>query len=135
MATPTPIQQFHGLGRRKTSTVRIFLRPGGTGKITVNGRDVQDYFNRARHFEAIHRPLEVTGRLRDHDVVITAEGGGMTGQADAIKLGIARALEKEDPSLRHVLKDSGCLTRDPREKERKKYGQKRARKQFQFSKR
>lgn len=137
MATPThtPILQFHGLGRRKTATVRIFLRPGGSGKITVNGRDLNDYFNRAKHFEAVMRPLEVTNHTRDHDIIATAEGGGMTGQADAIKLGIARALEREDPTLRHVLKDSGCLSRDPREKERKKYGQKRARKQFQFSKR
>ncbi|MEO7994917.1 MAG: 30S ribosomal protein S9 [bacterium] len=136
MAPPAKTQpvQWNGLGRRKTATVRIFLRPG-SGKITVNGKDVQDYFTRARHFEAIYQPFERTHTLNQFDVIATMRGGGISGQADAIKLGIARALQRMEPTHHQALKDSHCLTRDPREKERKKYGQKRARKQFQFSKR
>ncbi|MCG3150860.1 MAG: 30S ribosomal protein S9 [bacterium] len=133
-ATAPKLTQWHGLGRRKTATVRVFLRPG-SGNIVVNGKDSHDYFTRARHFEAILQPFEVTGTLNQYDVLVTARGGGVVGQADAIKLGIARALERMDPAMRQVLKSNHCLTRDPREKERKKYGQKRARKQFQFSKR
>lgn len=133
-ATAPKLTQWHGLGRRKTATVRIFLRPG-SGTITINGKDSREYFNRARHFQAILQPFEATGTLNQYDVIVNATGGGVVGTADAIKLGIARALERMDPAMRHVLKTAHCLTRDPREKERKKYGQKRARKQFQFSKR
>jgi small subunit ribosomal protein S9 len=121
-------------GRRKTATTRIMLKEG-SGQITVNGKDLKNYFNIKKHQDAVIEPLIVTDSVKKYDIEINAKGGGQTGQADAIKLGIARALVGENEILRDVLKKKGLLVRDPREKERKKYGQKKARKRFQFSKR
>jgi small subunit ribosomal protein S9 len=128
------IQQHLGTGRRKTAIARIFLRPG-KGDITINGRTLDNYFPT----EALRVPVRqalLTAEMADKfDVVILAHGGGVAGQADAIRLGIARALVEFNGELRPKLKKAGFLTRDPRKHERKKYGQKGARKRFQFSKR
>jgi len=121
-------------GRRKTSTARVMLLEG-SGKIQINKKDLKEYFNLEVHQEAVKQPLLATNTLNKYDVIVNVRGGGQTGQADAIKLGIARALVGENEILRDVLKKKGLLVRDPREKERKKYGQKKARKRFQFSKR
>ncbi|MFN7921039.1 MAG: 30S ribosomal protein S9 [Bryobacteraceae bacterium] len=121
-------------GRRKTAVARVFLRPG-QGKITVNRRPLDQYFPSESSRAAVRQPLlaaEVDGKF---DVLINASGGGMRGQAGAIRLGIARALVEFNAELRGKLKQLGMLTRDPRQHERKKYGQKGARKRFQFSKR
>jgi small subunit ribosomal protein S9 len=126
--------QYLGTGRRKSAIARVILKPG-TGQFIVNGKPVNEVFNRQTHLTAIYMPLKVVNRENQFDVMATTNGGGISGQADAIKLGLARALERFMPDLRKQLKVEGCLTRDPREKERKKYGQKRARKRFQFSKR
>lgn len=126
--------QYIGTGRRKTAVARVRIKPG-TGKIIVNGKPLNEVFNRPAHLVAIYAPLKAVNRENQFDVWATTCGGGISGQADAIKLGIARALVNYMPELRTQLKAEGCLTRDPREKERKKYGQKRARKRFQFSKR
>jgi small subunit ribosomal protein S9 len=122
------------VGRRKESVARVRLRPG-TGKIKVNKRDFEDFFPRETHRIIVLQPMEVTGTLNKFDVIATLSGGGASGQAGALKHGISRALMKSDNNLRLALKKSGFLTRDPRAKERKKYGRKRARKSFQFSKR
>ena len=128
------IEQYLGTGRRKRSIARVFLRPG-SGKITVNGRELANYFppeaGRVPVQEAL-RTVEMTDRF---DVLVLANGGGVAGQAGAIRLGIARALVEFNAELRGALKKAGLLTRDPRQHERKKYGQKGARKRFQFSKR
>jgi len=126
--------EYVAVGRRKESTARVRLRPG-TGTIKVNKRGLEDFFPRETHRILVMRPFEVSGARDKFDVIATISGGGISGQAGALKHGIARALLKTDESLRVVLKKAGFLTRDPRAKERKKYGQKRARKKFQFSKR
>lgn len=123
-----------GTGKRKCAIARVRIRRGN-GKIEVNGVDAEKYFPRIAHIQEIRRPFEVIGRPGDFDVIANVEGGGLSGHADALKLGIARALVAFDATFRAPLKDAGCLTRDSRIKERKKYGQKRARKRFQFSKR
>jgi small subunit ribosomal protein S9 len=123
-----------GTGRRKTSIARVRIRPG-EGKIRINDRDFEAYFLIIRQRNAVLAPLEQTGRRTQFDVVIRVDGGGITGQADACKLGIARALKKFDEQLGDGLRDSGLLTRDGRMKERKKYGLRGARRGTQFSKR
>lgn len=123
-----------GTGRRKSSVARVRVRPG-EGKITINGRDMETYFTLTRQRNAVVAPLEQTGKLTELDVIIRVGGGGITGQADACKLGIARALKKMDEALMDGLRDSGLLTRDSRMKERKKYGLRGARRGTQFSKR
>lgn len=130
-----PVEQFYGTGRRKSSTARVYLRTG-KGKITINGDLISKYFNGRETLEnIIKQPLKETHTLTKYDIIITVEGGGTTGQAGAIRHGIARALIQANPALRISLKQLGLLTRDPRMKERKKYGMKGARKRFQFSKR
>jgi len=121
-------------GRRKEASARVVLRPG-TGKIIVNGRDVEDYFHIARYLVTIKQPLQLVKKVSELDVIANVRGGGTTGQAEAIRHGIARALCALDPELRPTLKKAGLLTRDPRAKERKKYGRPGARKRFQYSKR
>ena len=126
--------QHIGTGRRKTSVARVFLR-SGKGVITVNGRPANEYFTTETAKASIRQPLLATETADKFDVVVLADGGGFTGQAGAIRLGIARALVEFNSELRAKLKQMGFLTRDPRKHERKKYGQKGARKRFQFSKR
>ncbi len=126
--------QYYGTGRRKTSIARVFLRPG-SGKITVNGRAFEDYFVTEQQRIAARRALVATDLASTFDVLTTVKGGGVTAQADAVKMGTARALLEYNIELRASLKEQGFLTRDARMKERKKYGQKGARKRFQFSKR
>jgi small subunit ribosomal protein S9 len=123
-----------GTGKRKCAIARVRLRRG-TGKIEVNGLDAAVYFPRVQQVAAVKKPLEAIGRVDDFDVLAHVIGGGVAGHSDAVKLGIARALVTFDATFRTSLKKAGCLTRDARVKERKKYGQKRARKKFQFSKR
>ena len=127
--------QYHGTGKRKTSTARVFLMPGGSGQVIVNHIDFQEYFKSKTHRMAVTHPLVLTDNLETFDVYVNVRGGGYTGQAGATRLGIARALLQVDPELRQALKKAGFLTRDPRIKERKKYGQPGARKRYQFSKR
>lgn len=126
--------QYTATGRRKEAVARVFLRPG-TGVITVNGRPLEDYFPLVHWRSAVKQPLVVTETADKFDVLINARGGGLTGQAEAARLGIARALCEFNSELRPKLKELGLLTRDPRMKERKKYGQPGARKRFQYSKR
>ena len=126
--------QYYGTGRRKTSIARVFLRPG-SGKFTVNGRAFEDYFVTEQQRIAAKRVLVATDLAATFDVLTTVKGGGVTAQADAVKMGTARALLEYNVELRASLKEQGFLTRDARMKERKKYGQKGARKRFQFSKR
>lgn len=128
------IIQYYGTGRRKTSIARVFLRPG-SGKFTVNGRAFEDYFVTEQQRISAKRVLVATDLSGTFDVVTTVKGGGVTAQADAVKMGTARALLEYNVELRASLKEQGFLTRDARMKERKKYGQKGARKRFQFSKR
>jgi small subunit ribosomal protein S9 len=128
------IEQYLGTGRRKTSIARVFLRPG-SGKIIVNGRPFENYFPTEAARMPVRQPLQTVEAQDRFDVVVLANGGGVTGQAGAIRLGIARALVEFNPEFRGPLKKAGLLTRDPRAHERKKYGQKGARKRFQFSKR
>jgi small subunit ribosomal protein S9 len=125
---------FYGTGRRKTSVARVWLRPGGGG-ITVNRRRFEDYFPRETLRMIICQPLQLTNTLGQFEATINVGGGGPTGQAGAVRHGIARALLQFDDSLRQALKRAGFLTRDPRMKERKKYGQPGARSKFQYSKR
>jgi small subunit ribosomal protein S9 len=126
--------QYYGTGRRKTSTARVFLRPG-TGAITINRRPLEGAFPTEALRSQIKQPLLLTETSDKFDVRATIAGGGVSGQAGALKLGIARALIQYNAELRSRLKQAGFLTRDARIKERKKYGQKGARKRFQFSKR
>ncbi len=128
------IEQYHAIGRRKAARARVFLRPG-SGNVTVNGLTGDDYFHRATLMMVVRSPLVLTETLEKFDVIANVDGGGKTGQADAVRLGISRALTLADPELRGELKKHGFLTRDARVKERKKYGQKGARARFQFSKR
>ena len=126
---------MYGTGRRKSSVARVHLFPGGTGAITINGRDIDDYFALETLKLIVRQPMDVTGTLGKVDIEATVTGGGVTGQAGAIRHGIARALLEVDPNYRPALKAAGLLTRDPRMKERKKYGLKAARRAPQFSKR
>ena len=126
--------QYYGTGRRKTSTARVFLRPG-TGAITVNHREFADFFPTAVLRTEIKQPLQLTETADKFDVLATVAGGGIAGQAGAVRLGISRALCEYNLELRPTLKKEGLLTRDARAKERKKYGLAGARKRFQFSKR
>lgn len=126
--------QDYGTGKRKSSTARVYLAPG-SGEFVVNKRQLKDYFKNETHRTIIRSPLTITDNLEKFDLQVTVRGGGLSGQAGAIRLGIARALQEFNPELRGPLKRAGMLTRDSRIKERKKYGQKGARKRFQFSKR
>ncbi|TVQ43901.1 MAG: 30S ribosomal protein S9 [Gloeocapsa sp. DLM2.Bin57] len=126
---------YWGTGRRKSSIARVRLVPG-TGEVTVNGRTATDYFNRIPNYlQTLKAPLETLGLESQYDILVKAHGGGLTGQSDAVKLGVARALCQLDPENRQPLKVEGYLTRDPRAKERKKYGLHKARKAPQYSKR
>jgi small subunit ribosomal protein S9 len=126
--------QYYGTGRRKTSTARVFLRPG-TGAISVNYREFNAFFPTEALRTQIRRPLVITETTDKFDILATVEGGGVSGQAGAVRLGISRALVEYNLELRKALKEEGMLTRDARAKERKKYGMAGARKRFQFSKR
>jgi small subunit ribosomal protein S9 len=126
--------QYLGTGRRKTSVARVFLRPG-TGEIRVNGRAFDQYFQTESERTSVRQPLLATETADKFDVIILAHGGGLHGQAGAARLGVARALLKSNEELRAKLKQAKLLSRDARQHERKKYGQKGARKRFQFSKR
>ena len=128
------ITQYLGTGRRKKAIARVFLRPG-TGAIKINGRELSHYFPTDAARFPVRQALVATETLDKFDILILANGGGFIGQAGAIRLGISRALVQFNAELRPVLKSAGFLTRDPRKHERKKYGQKGARKRFQFSKR
>jgi small subunit ribosomal protein S9 len=124
----------YATGRRKDAVARVWLKPG-TGKITVNGRDQEVYFARPTLRLVINQPFTVTERTGQYDIVATVKGGGLSGQAGAVKHGIAQALSKFEPALRGAVKAEGFLTRDSRTVERKKYGKAKARRSFQFSKR
>jgi small subunit ribosomal protein S9 len=124
----------YATGRRKDAVARVWVKPG-TGKITINGRDQETYFARPTLRLVINQPFTVTDRAGQYDVVATVRGGGLSGQAGAVKHGIAQALSKFEPELRSTVKAEGFLTRDSRVVERKKYGKAKARRSFQFSKR
>lgn len=126
--------QYTAVGRRKTSTARVYLRPGA-GNVIINKRAAEEYFPLAWSRKTMLSPFEVTNTVGQFDVVVNAKGGGLTGQVEAIRLGIARALVEYDGALKAPLRTAGFVTRDPRMVERKKYGQPKARKRFQFSKR
>jgi small subunit ribosomal protein S9 len=126
--------QHYGTGRRKTAIARVYLRPG-SGQVTVNGREFEDFFPNKVLRMVVQQPLQLTETLDQFDVQASVEGGGSAGQAGAVRHGIARALLVFNIEFRARLKEAGLLTRDPRKKERKKYGQKGARKRFQYSKR
>jgi len=126
---------IYATGRRKESIAKVRLIPDGSGKIYVNNKSIKEYLNKDTLIYDVLRPLELTNLREKFDIKIKVNGGGKSGQVGAIKLGIGRALAKYDASLRKLLKDAGMLTRDARMVERKKYGQKKARKRFQFSKR
>ena len=126
--------QYLGTGRRKSSVARVYLRPG-KGTITINGRTFDDYIPSAAIRLDVLQPLELTENVEKFDILVNVFGGGITGQAGAIRLGITRALMEANPDYRKVLKPAGLVTRDPRAKERKKYGLKKARRAPQFSKR
>ncbi|AXI99309.1 SSU ribosomal protein S9P [Cyclonatronum proteinivorum] len=126
--------QFQAIGRRKTSTARVYLRKG-SGQIIVNGKEMADYFPQKANQNQVTLPLDVTGIEGEYDVKITVRGGGTTGQAGAVQLGIARAILEINEEHRPTLREHNLLTRDSRMVERKKYGQPKARKAFQFSKR
>ena len=141
-APPVPLRaqeidaqgRAYATGRRKDAVARVWIKPG-SGKITVNGRDQETYFARPTLRLVINQPFQVAGRDAQYDVIATVKGGGLSGQAGAVKHGIAQALSKFEPALRSAVKAAGFLTRDPRVVERKKYGRAKARKSFQFSKR
>ncbi len=126
--------QYYGTGRRKTAAARVFLRPG-TGDVTVNGRNLSVYMPNEALKMIVKQPLTLTETAEKFDIFVTVKGGGEAGQAGAIRHGISRALVEFNTELREKLKSAGFLTRDPRKKERKKYGQKGARARYQFSKR
>jgi small subunit ribosomal protein S9 len=126
---------MYGTGRRKSSVARVHLFPAGTGKITINGRDIDEYFGLETLKMVVRQPLNTTNTLGKVDIEATVEGGGVSGQAGALRHGISRALLLVNPEFRPLLKKAGFLTRDPRMKERKKYGLKAARRAPQFSKR
>jgi small subunit ribosomal protein S9 len=141
-APPMPLRErevdaqgrSYATGRRKDAVARVWIKPG-SGKITVNGRDQEVYFARPTLRLVINQPFDVADRSGQYDVVCTVKGGGLSGQAGAVKHGISQALTKFEPALRGAVKAAGFLTRDPRVVERKKYGKAKARKSFQFSKR
>lgn len=141
-APPAPLREkevdaqgrSYATGRRKDAVARVWLKPG-TGKITVNGRDQETYFARPTLRLVINQPFTVTERVGQYDIVATVKGGGLSGQAGAVKHGISQALSKFEPALRSAVKAEGFLTRDSRTVERKKYGKAKARRSFQFSKR
>lgn len=138
MATKKTVKkkiQFWGTGRRKKAVARVRLVPGGEGAITINKRDITEYFPLDTMKLIVRQPLVLTDTIDKYDVFVNVNGGGYTGQAGAVRHGIARALIVAQPELRGVLKKAGYLTRDPRAKERKKYGLKKARRAPQFSKR
>lgn len=128
------VARYYGTGRRKKSVARVFLTHG-TGIITINGKGIDDYFGQETLKVIVRQPFEAIGASSKYDVVATVHGGGYTGQAGAVRHGIARALVEEDAENKSPLKKEGYLTRDPRMKERRKYGLKKARKAPQFSKR
>ena len=128
------VDRFYATGRRKTSVARVWIRPGA-GRIVVNRRAFEDYFPRETLRMIIAQPLEVTSTVGQFDIFVTVGGGGPTGQAGAVRHGLSRALAKFDDKFRLPLKKAGLLTRDPRMRERKKYGQPGARQKFQYSKR
>ena len=128
-------QPNYGTGRRKSSTARVFLRSGGNGKITVNERPLDEFFGRETSRMIVRQPLELTRHTETFDVQVTVAGGGSTGQAGAIRLGIARALVEYDETLKGDLRKAGFMTRDAREVERKKVGLHKARRATQYSKR
>ena len=130
----TDSMRFYATGRRRTAVARVWLM-NGEGKITINRRDAEGYMSRSTAMRVVEQPLQVTGSRDKYDVWCTAKGGGLSGQAAAIRLGIARALLRVSDEYRDALKEAGYLTRDARKKERKKYGRKGARARFQFSKR
>ena len=137
--TPSPAETVlgkpgYGTGRRKDSVARVFIKPG-SGRFTVNGRLVEEYFRNVAWLTAAIEPLKFTNTLQVIDVRVTVKGGGVGGQAGAVRMGLSRALAEYNAELRVGLRKNGFLTRDSRMKERKKYGQKGARKRFQFSKR
>lgn len=127
--------RYYATGRRKSSVARCWLVPGGEGNVTINNRAMDDYFGRETDHNILRQPLVLTETLNQFDVMATVRGGGTSGQAGAIRHGIARALLEFNPELRLTLKRAGFLTRDARKKERKKYGQPGARARFQYSKR
>lgn len=129
-----PVEVIQSTGRRKRAVARVKLVLG-QGIITVNNKPIDEYFSRPQLLQIVRQPLEATQSVSRFDVRVKAEGGGVTGQAGAIRHGIARALVEMDESLKETMRKNGFLTRDPREKESKKYGRKRARKRFQYSKR
>jgi len=129
------VSYFYGTGRRKTSTARVRIVPEGTGIAIVNRKPINDYFDRSTMIKMAIQPFEITDTLNKFDLYVNVRGGGKTGQAGAIRHGLARALLQMSPDLRPILKKSGLLTRDSRRRERKKYGQKGARARYQFSKR
>ena len=128
------LEKFYGTGRRKTSVARVWIRPG-PGKIVVNRRPFEEYFPRETLRMIIAQPLQLTNTVGQFDILVRVGGGGPTGQAGAVRHGLSRALVRFDEKLRTMLKKAGLLTRDPRMRERKKYGQPGARQKFQYSKR
>ena len=128
------LDRFYGTGRRKTSIARVWIKPGA-GRIVVNKRAFEEYFPRETLRMIIAQPLAITNTVGQFDLLVTVKGGGPTGQAGAVRHGLARALARFDEKLRQPLKKAGLLTRDPRARERKKYGQPGARQKFQYSKR
>jgi len=126
--------QYYGTGKRKTSVARVYLRPG-SGKIIINQRAAEEYFPTERLQVTILQPLQITDYLNKYDISVNVGGGGICGQAGAVRHGISKALLEINPDLRQKLKKAGFITRDPRAKERKKYGQRGARARYQFSKR
>jgi small subunit ribosomal protein S9 len=126
--------QYYGTGRRKSAVARVFLRPG-SGEFRVNGKGYEEYFVTEAQRQSAKSPLVLTETISTFNVVATVSGGGINGQADAVRMGLARALQEFNAELRGKMKAEGFMTRDARMKERKKYGQKGARKRFQFSKR
>ncbi len=126
---------IQSIGRRKTAIAQVRIYPGGTGKFTVNERDLSDYFKVSSQIDTVMKPLKTTGKTESMDITVRAVGGGHTGQADAISLGVARALVKYDETLKTTVKSEGLLTRDARKKERKKFGKRGARRSRQWRKR
>lgn len=135
---PDPVIDEHGrsyaTGKRKNAIARVWIKPGA-GRVTVNGKDMQEYFTRPTWRLILTQPFQVAERMDQYDVVCTAKGGGLSGQAGAVRHGISKALALFEPALRTTLKRNGFLTRDSRVVERKKYGRRKARRSFQFSKR
>lgn len=128
-------QYYEGIGRRKESSARVRIFPGGTGRLVINDKDGNDYLSREGDYEIVMQPLTVIGQERSYDISVHVNGGGVSGQRDAIRLGLARALLELDPELKPQLRDAELLTRDARVKERKKPGLKRARKAPTYTKR